>query len=137
MSDNNDQRQMGQAMNVSRTSRLYRTVRRIDSFLYVFLGYIPDFRQLDFVHERRELFTKEGLIKQELSLIPFTDRALKSAVKELGGWQWIMSEDFKPTEEVYKKLEAAGFAREKYEKSRAYLKDPTGYRRRALDERRR
>ncbi len=109
--------------------------KKVDIAWYVNLGFIPDFRQLDFVHQKRSLFSKTGLIKIQLSIIPFTDRKLKSAVGKLGGWRTITSPQFEVTEDVYFALEEAGLERDQFDLSRKYLANPSFYRSEALTER--
>ncbi len=114
---------------------LHNLLRKVDIFWYVNHGYIPDFRLLDFVHQERQLFSKSGLIRRQLSIIPFTDRKLKAAVIKLGGWEAIIAPQFEVTEEVYAALEKAGFERDQFDLSRKYLANPSLYHSEALTER--
>ncbi len=104
-----------------------RLLQNVDAFIFVNRGLIPDLQRLDFVREKRKLFSDEGLIRISMSIIPGTDRSLKAAVKALGGWDLITHPSFSVTEDVYSKLEAASLSRNVFDKSRAYLANSSGY----------
>jgi len=117
---------------VKRGSFLYKILRTIDVFWRHLDGFVDDFEQLDWVYEQRPLFSKEGLIKDDLSLIPFRDRKFGQIVRDYGGWKAITKEDFVPSEELYEKLESIGFGREQFDLSRRYLANPSEYKTQAL-----
>jgi|GEM_PF-1538938 len=110
-------------------------LKKVDIAWYVSHGFVPDFRKLDFVYEERRLFSKSGLIRTHLSVIPFVDGKLKAAVKKLGGWNVICAPQFEVTEEVYVALEKAGFEREQFDLSRKYLANRSLYHSEALAKR--
>lgn len=112
---------------MKRSSVFYNFLRKIDVFVYVNRGLIPDLKRLDFVREERQLFSDEGLLRISMSIIPGTDGRLKATVKALGGWQVLMQPSFIVTEEVYSKLERSGLGREQFDKSRAYIANPSRY----------
>ncbi|CAN5600404.1 hypothetical protein BH11CYA1_BH11CYA1_28600 [soil metagenome] len=116
---------------MNRTSILFQFLRRIDIFVYCMRGLAMDYDRLDFNQNERQLFSDEGLLRTSMSVIPWTDRTLASAVRELGGWGKIVQRSFVVTDEVYSKLEQAGFSREQFDKSREYLADPQAYWQRA------
>ena len=120
---------------MNRNSLLYKVLRNLDSFQFVYRGLEPDFDQLDFLRDERKLFSDKGLIRARMTMLPGTDMALVAAVKELGGWDAIMQPSFVVTEEVYSRLERAGFSREQLDKSREFNADPSGYRFRAQNQR--
>lgn len=112
---------------MNKNSKFYKFLRNIDCFVFVNRGLIPDLERLDFVREERKFFSDEGLIRISMSIIPGTDRSLKTAVKALGGWDLITHPSFLVTEDVYSRLEAAGLSRKVFDKSRAYLAKSTSY----------
>lgn len=110
----------------------YKLIRRIDTFWLFLSGYTPDFERLEFFHQERKFFTKDALIKEQLSLIPGTEMSLKSAVRHFGGWERLMDSQIELNEEIYEQLEKSGFSREQVDLSRRFLADPKGYRDSAL-----
>lgn len=114
-------------MRLSLRERLSRLLRRLDTRFYIAMGWIPDVKNLDFVYERRKLFTFDGLIKTHLSLVPFVEYKLKLTVLELGGWESVMDPERTFTENEIEKLEQAGLNKTQVELSRLYLSDPIKY----------
>jgi hypothetical protein len=101
-----------------------KILRQCDIFWFSLSGYITDLERLDFVWEDRHLFTKEGLIKHNLSSFPWADRELKLIARRYGGWKALMKPDFQPSDQLLSELESAGFTRSEFEHSRIY-NDPS------------
>ena len=116
-----------------RHSVFYNWLWQVDNVWLHLDGYVSDFERLDWNYEERPLFSKDGLIKSEPSIMPFRDRELKQIVKEYGGWELVTDPSFNPPEELCSKLQAIGSNRERFEHSRRYLRSPGIYRRQALD----
>jgi hypothetical protein len=85
--------------------------------------------------KKRSLFTVEGTLKLEPSFIPGADYKLKKILKKYGGWRSIIQESFVPTNKFYEELRLAGFSREYFDRSRAFINDPAAYTRTAVDKR--
>ncbi len=107
-------------------------IRRTELSVQIFFGFTPDFEKLDYVFYSRPLFSKEGLIRDHLSLLPFADTSLKRVVKDLGGWEHITDPEYLPNSEEYERLAEVGFSKDDFNKTREYLSDRSAYNRRAL-----
>jgi hypothetical protein len=118
----------------NRSSRFFKFLRQVDNFWFHLDGFAVDAELLDWIYGERELFKKDGWIKEELSLIPGRDLSLKRIAKEYGGWQTISSKTFSPPEELYRKLDYIGFSRTAFDHTRRFLADPAGYRKSAMQE---
>lgn len=112
---------------IATKSFLRKIVEKLDRVWYVYHGFLPDFKRLDFVYGGRALFSTEGLIRTHLSIIPGVDNRLKRVVKELGGWDSVMNPNRELTSEAYQKLCEAGFTEEQLRSSREFLANPVEY----------
>ncbi len=74
-----------------------------------------------------------GTLKVEPSLIPGVDWKLNRVLKKYGGWYSVMEPTFEPTEALYEELRKIGYDRERFDRSRAYILNPTEYTRKALE----
>ncbi len=111
---------MTNPLSLNRKSFLFKSLQRLDIQLYVLRGFVPDFERLDWVHEKRPLFSDEGLVKLTLSLIPGTEAKLKKTVSAMGGWDKIVDPNFFVSDEVFSRLEEAGLNRIQFQKTRRY-----------------
>ncbi|MFA7338897.1 MAG: hypothetical protein WC028_19075 [Candidatus Obscuribacterales bacterium] len=74
-----------------------------------------------------------GTLKIEPSLIPGVDFRLNKVLKKYGGWNYVMTVAFEPSETFYEELLAAGYDRPRFDRSRAYIINPTAYTHDALE----
>jgi hypothetical protein len=118
---------MGLVMSLTRDSFWYKVLRTLDILWVSLDGFTPDLEQLDWVFDERPLFSKEGLIKIDISQLPFRDHKLKKIAKKYGGWEVITDPEFVPPRELYERLEKIGFRRDDFDLSRRYLANPDEY----------
>lgn len=74
-----------------------------------------------------------GTLKIEPSFIPGVDFRLNKVLKKYGGWNCVMTAAFEPSETFYEELLTAGYDRQRFERSRAYVINPTTYTHNALE----
>ena len=74
-----------------------------------------------------------GTLKIEPSFIPGVDFRLNKVLKKYGGWNCVMTAAFELSAAFYEELLAAGYDRPRFDRSRAYIINPTVYTHDALE----
>lgn len=106
---------------------VFSIFRVIDTWWFSAHGYLPDVAKLNSDFANRKFFSKSGLIKHQLSLLPWSEIKLKRAVSRHGGWDYVVKPETEITDKMYQDFESAGYTREQFDHSRRYLSDPKKY----------
>ncbi|MFA6211237.1 MAG: hypothetical protein WC714_17515 [Candidatus Obscuribacterales bacterium] len=104
-----------------------RFLHTCDIFWLGLNGLIVDVAHVTSGAKPRTPLSTIGTLKVEPSLIPGVDFFLNKVMKKYGGWNSVMTADFEPSEAFYKELVAVGLDRERFDRSRAYVINPTTY----------
>lgn len=113
-------------------SRIRNFLRTCDIFWQSLNGLTVDVAHITSNAKARTPLSITGTLKVEQSLIPCVDFRLNRVLKKYGGWNCVMNSAFEPTEKFYTELLAAGYDRQRFERSRAYVINPAFYTRDAL-----
>jgi hypothetical protein len=114
-------------------NKILDAMRLIDHFWLALHGLVLDVDYVLSASRPRKPLTIKGTLKVEPTLIPGADHALNRVLKKYGGWSSVMTASFKPSEAFYHDLQAIGYDRDRFDRSRAYVVDPAAYLERAMN----
>jgi len=110
-------------------------LRTCDIFWLGLNGLAVDVEHVTSGAKQRTPLSKIGTLKVEPSFIPGVDFRLNKVLKKYGGWDCVMAAAFGPSERFYEELLAVGYDRQRFDRSRAYVINPTSYTHDALEAR--
>jgi hypothetical protein len=112
--------------------KIQQFLRTCDIFWLGLNGLAVDVAHVTSGAKPRTPLSTIGTLKVEPSFIPGVDFRLNKVLKKYGGWDCVMAAAFEPSERFYEELLAVGYDRQRFDRSRAYVINPTSYSRDAL-----
>ena len=113
--------------------KIQQFLRTCDIFWLGLNGLAVDVAHVTSGAKPRTPLSTVGTLKIEPSFIPGVDFRLNKVLKKYGGWNCVMTAAFEPSEAFYEELLAAGYDRPRFDRSRAYIINPTAYTHDALE----
>lgn len=113
--------------------KIQQILRTCDIFWLGLNGLAVDVAHVTSGAKPRTPLSAIGTLKVEPSFIPGVDFRLNTVLKKYGGWDCVMAVAFEPSEQFYEELLAAGYDRQRFDRSRAYVINPTSYTHDALE----
>ncbi|GEM_PF-1076257 len=113
--------------------KIQQFLRTCDIFWLGLNGLAVDVAHVTSGAKPRTPLSMTGTLKVEPSFIPGVDFRLNKVLEKYGGWDCVMTAAFEPSERFYEELLTAGYDRQRFDRSRAYVISPTSYTHDALE----